>query len=168
MIRGKLLFDWDLHQYDQSERVQIFLKLNLKMTFQYHQNEHQWPSFLKSLPPNLFCSSATCLLTIGKFSPTGCMFFRCGLGFCQMQVLSSSLNIKPLTAVPLLQNSSAICNAWQPTFSLCWVASLTITVRQKDGSSFNSFRFYMNLFVFIQHCCQFRCNLKLCSSPANR
>lgn len=49
MIQGKLLSDWDLHQYDQSERVQIFFKLISKGHFSITKNEY-WLAFLPVVP----------------------------------------------------------------------------------------------------------------------
>lgn len=58
MIQGKLLSDWDLHQYDRSEKGQIFFKLISKRHFSITKmNTSDLPACsTMSLSLHLFCS----------------------------------------------------------------------------------------------------------------
>lgn len=63
MIQGKLLSDWDLHQYDQSERVQIFFKLISKWHFSITKmNTSDLPACSTSLSFHLFYGSGVLIL----------------------------------------------------------------------------------------------------------
>lgn len=139
MRQGKLLSDWGLHQYGQSARVQTVSKLISKRNL--NQNKYQWPLFLLDL-----------------------FFFQI--------VLFSSLKVTPLDVVPLLHHFSFLeCLAARITPLLSCFCFLLYSVKGKrmDQASTDLKRFvsYINLFVFIQHYCQFRCNMKFSSLLAN-
>lgn len=126
-------------------------------------NTRDLPACSTSLPPNLFYGSATFLLATGKFSPTGSMFFI-RLGFCQIQRFYPVLWIWNI----LLQYHCCIIPMQSVMPGSPHITSIELLLEPslwgKRMDQASNFRFHINLFVYIQHYCQFRCNLKLSSS----
>lgn len=139
MIQGRLLSDLDLHQYDQSARVQIFLKLISKRNYNITKmNTSDLPAWsMTSLFLHLFFSFCQRQGNImRKLRPTGCICYS-AINFFFPQILFYSSFWKQHL---IMQNLyCAISDHSGMPGSSVYVCScfLLLAVGKKNGLSFN-------------------------------